>query len=89
LRRLGRLLGWFVVINALITIFGVTTAPLLLFLVADAAVGWLVISSLLAHRRSRKGMNIAEIARAMPVMLDAAIGDRLNLIMRRYGEGGR
>lgn len=55
MRRFGRLFGWFVVINALITIFGVTTAPLLLFLVADTAIGWLVISSLLAQRRYSEG----------------------------------
>jgi hypothetical protein len=35
LRRLWRLLGWFIVVNTLITIFGVTTAPLLLSLAAD------------------------------------------------------
>jgi hypothetical protein len=87
LRRLGRLLGWFIVINALITIFGVTTAPLLLFLVADTAVGWLVISRLLA-RRSRQGISVAQIAGAVPIMLNAAIADRLNLIVRRYGTGG-
>ena len=55
MRRLGRLLRWFVVINVLITIFGVTTAPLLLFLVADTAIGWLVISSLLGQRRYEGG----------------------------------
>ena len=33
-------------------------------------------------RRSHKGMSIAEITRAMPRMLDAAIADTLNLIVR-------
>jgi hypothetical protein len=45
LRRLWRFLGWFVVVNALITIFGVTTAPLLLAFAADAVVGLLIIRS--------------------------------------------
>jgi RepB DNA-primase from phage plasmid len=36
-------------------------------------------------RRSRKGMSIAEITRALPAMLDAATRDQLNLIMRPYG----
>ena len=36
-------------------------------------------------RRSRKGMSVAEITRAMPRMLDAAIADTLNLIVRPYG----
>jgi hypothetical protein len=55
LRRLARLLGWFVVVDTLITIFGVITAPLLLFLAADTAVGWLVIRSFLAQRRYGEG----------------------------------
>jgi hypothetical protein len=36
-------------------------------------------------RRSRKGMSLAEIARAMPGILDAATAARLNVIVRPYG----
>jgi RepB DNA-primase from phage plasmid len=36
-------------------------------------------------RRSRKGVSLAELARAMPGMLDRAIANRLNLIVRPYG----
>jgi hypothetical protein len=43
LRRLWCFLGWFVVVDALITMFGVTTAPLLLAFAADTVVGWLII----------------------------------------------
>jgi hypothetical protein len=50
LRRLWRLLGWFVVVDALITMFGVTTAPLLLSLVVDGAIGLLIIRSLMKIR---------------------------------------
>jgi hypothetical protein len=45
LRRIWRLFGWFVVVDTLITVFGVITAPLLLSLALDAAVGLLVIRS--------------------------------------------
>ena len=45
MRRLWRLFGWFVVVDALITVFGVSTAPLLLSIALDAAVGLLVIRS--------------------------------------------
>ena len=38
-------------------------------------------------RRSHKGMSVAEITRAMPKILDAATGDRLNVIVRPYGTG--
>jgi len=55
LRRLVRLLGWFVVIDALITTFGVTTAPLVLFLAVDIAVAWLLIRSCRAPRRYAEG----------------------------------
>lgn len=54
MRRLGRFLGWFLVIYALITTFGLTTAPLLVLLAADAAVGVLFIRSCLALRRARE-----------------------------------
>jgi hypothetical protein len=50
LRRFWRLLGWFVVVDALITIFGVTTAPLLLSLAADSVVGLLIIRSCMEMR---------------------------------------
>jgi hypothetical protein len=50
LRRLWRLFGWFVVVEALITVFGVITAPLLLSLELDAAVGLLVIRSCMEMR---------------------------------------
>ena len=36
-------------------------------------------------RRSHKGITVAQITRAMPRMLDAAIADTLNLIVRPYG----
>ena len=50
MRRLWRLFGWFVVVDALITAFGVITAPLLLSLALDAAVGLLVIRSCMEMR---------------------------------------
>jgi hypothetical protein len=53
LRRLRRLLGWFIVVDALITIFGVTTAPLLLSLAADSVVGLLIIRSFMEMRAAR------------------------------------
>jgi RepB DNA-primase from phage plasmid len=36
-------------------------------------------------RRSRKGVSLAELVRAMPGMLDRATANRLNLIVRPYG----
>jgi hypothetical protein len=50
LRRVWRFLGWFVVVDALITIFGETTGPLLLSLAADGAVGLLIIRSCMEMR---------------------------------------
>jgi hypothetical protein len=50
LRRLWRLFGWFIVVDALITVFGVSTAPLLLSLALDAAVALLVIRSCMEIR---------------------------------------
>lgn len=38
-------------------------------------------------RRSRKGVSLAEITRAMPGMLESAIAERRNLIVRPYGRG--
>jgi predicted tellurium resistance membrane protein TerC len=55
LRRLAHLLGWFVVVDALITIYGAATAPLLVFIAADVAVAWLLILSCLAQRRYAEG----------------------------------
>jgi len=43
LGRLWRLLAWFLAVDLLITIFGPTTAPLLLSLAADSIVGLLII----------------------------------------------
>ena len=48
--RLWRLLAWFVVVDLLITMFGVMTAPLLLALAADAAVIVLLVRSLVESR---------------------------------------
>ena len=50
MRRFWRLFGWFVVVDALITVFGVSAAPLLLSMALDAAVGLLVIRSYLEMR---------------------------------------
>jgi uncharacterized integral membrane protein len=48
--RVSRLLSWFIVMDALITIFGVMSAPLLLILIADAIVGILIVRDCLALR---------------------------------------
>jgi hypothetical protein len=45
-----RLLVWFVAVETLITIFGVTTAPLLLAVAADTVVVFLIIRSCLDMR---------------------------------------
>jgi hypothetical protein len=50
LRRVLRLLGWFVVVDALITMFGMTTAMLLLSLAADAAVGLVIVQGIIEIR---------------------------------------
>jgi hypothetical protein len=50
LRRLWEFFGWFVVVDVLITIFGVITAPLLLSLALDVAIGLLVIRSCMEMR---------------------------------------
>jgi len=50
LRRLWGLFGWFVVVDALITVFGVSGVPLLLSLALDFAVGLLVIRSCMEMR---------------------------------------
>ena len=61
MRRFWRLFVWFVVVDALITVFGVTTAPLLLSLALDAAVGLLVIRSCM-EMRSRFFVAVATAA---------------------------
>jgi hypothetical protein len=48
--RVSRFLAWFVVVDALITMFGVMTAPLLLILIVDSIVGTLIIRDCLALR---------------------------------------
>ena len=50
MQRLWRLIGWFVVVDLLITVFGETTAPLLLSLALDAVVGLLVMRSYMEMR---------------------------------------
>ena len=50
MRRFWRLFGWFVVVEALITVFGASTAPVLLSLALDVAVGLLVIRSYMEMR---------------------------------------
>ena len=56
MRRWWRLFGWFVVVEASIAAFGVTTAPLLLFLALDVGIGLLIVRSLMG---SRLGFSIA------------------------------
>jgi predicted tellurium resistance membrane protein TerC len=63
LRLLWRLVGWFVVVDALITVFGVTTAPLLLFLALDTVVGLLVIRS---YMEMRTGFPVALVTVPKP-----------------------
>jgi hypothetical protein len=63
LQRLWRLFGWFVVVDALITAFGVSTAPLLLSLALDAAVGLLVIRS---YMEMRARFSVAFATAAIP-----------------------
>jgi hypothetical protein len=50
LSRLWRLVVWFVVVDLLITMFGLMTGPLLLALAADAAVIVLLVRSLGENR---------------------------------------
>ncbi|MGA7265526.1 MAG: hypothetical protein WA709_17745 [Stellaceae bacterium] len=63
MRRLWRLFGWFVVVDALITVFGVSTAPLLLSIALDAAVGLLIIRSCM-EIRARSFVAFATAAQA-------------------------
>jgi hypothetical protein len=49
-RWFGRLIGWFVIVDALITIFGESTGPLLLSFAADGAIGLLIIRSCMEAR---------------------------------------
>lgn len=71
MRRLWRLLGWFVVVDALITIFGVTTAPLLLSLAVDTAVALLIIRSCSEMRTAtaRTGMPSSIAGRSAQLLL--------------------
>jgi hypothetical protein len=63
LRRLWRLFGWFVVVEASITVFGITTAPLLLFLALDVVIGLLIIRSCM-ERRAGFSVALATAARS-------------------------
>ena len=45
LRRFCNILGWVVVVTALIAFFGVMTAPLLLVLTADVALAALILQA--------------------------------------------
>ena len=67
MRRLWRLLGWFVVVDALITIFGVTTAPLLLSLAADTVVGLLIIRSCMEMRAAMARTGVLDGITGWPV----------------------
>jgi len=61
LRRLWRLFGWFVVVEILITAFGVTTAPLLVLLSLDTAIGLIVVRNLM---EMRPGLRVAFAVRS-------------------------
>ena len=50
MRRLWRLFGWCVVVEASIAAFGVATAPLLLFLALDLVIALLIVRSFLERR---------------------------------------
>jgi hypothetical protein len=63
LRRLWSLFGWFVVVDALITVFGVTTAPLLLSLALDVMIILLAIRS---YKVTRDGLSLALAPAAKP-----------------------
>ncbi len=63
MRRLWRVLGWFVVVDGLITVYGVSTAPLLLSMALDAAVGLLVIRS---YMEMRARFSVALATAAIP-----------------------
>jgi len=53
LGRVWRLLGWFAVVELVITAFGVTTAPLLLVLVTDIAAALLLVRGCMKMRAVR------------------------------------
>ena len=55
--RVSRLLTWFIVVDALITMFGVITAPLLLILTTDTIVWTLIIRDCLALRPATAAHN--------------------------------
>jgi hypothetical protein len=50
LRRISHILGWFVLIQIAIIAFGVTSAPLLLVLIADTAAAVLLVRSCIEPR---------------------------------------
>jgi hypothetical protein len=50
LRQLWRLLGWFLVVDTVITVFGVSMTPLLLCAAADTFVVLLIIRSCMENR---------------------------------------
>jgi hypothetical protein len=55
--RVSRFLAWFVVVDALIRMFGVITPPLLLVLTTDTIVGTLIIRDPLALRPATAANN--------------------------------
>ena len=55
--QVSRFLAWFVVVDALITTFGVITAPLLLILTTVTIVGTLIIRDCLALRPATAAHN--------------------------------
>jgi hypothetical protein len=55
--RVSLFLAWSVVVNALMTTFGVISAPLLLILVADTIVGVLIVRDCLALRHAAGAHN--------------------------------
>ena len=81
MRRVWHLLGWFVVVDALMTIFGATTAPLLLSLAADGAVVLLIIRACIDMRAA---MVAAPAARRVPLFLSSPAAAK-----HRYRNGDR
>jgi hypothetical protein len=74
LRRLRRLLGWFLAVDAMITVFGPATAPLLLFLAADSIVGLVIIRGCTEMQAATmvvpdSGMPLLPLSRRLATML--------------------
>jgi hypothetical protein len=80
LGRLWWLLGWFLAVDALITIFGPATAPLLLFLAVDSVVGVLII-------RGCKEMQTPPLAATDDEMPLLPLSRRLAAILQQDGFG--